>query len=182
MSNQLQNELRAVGANDAEISQLSAIADKLPELKNYKHIKDEGMKVSGKRRRFMKPIVGALAGLAFGALLILMAQSVLPTSWLYPVQKFSDSIVIDVHPQYRANVMMKRAHQVNALVARHASTDKIMATLADYTSQAKVYKTLPHANYAAFEYCKNNLQQAEVIASPEIRSAIQNNLQSLQTT
>lgn len=181
MSNQLRKELRAVGASSAEASQLSALAEKLPQLKNYKHI-NESLIIKEKRWRFIKPLAGGIVGLALGALVIMISQPVLPTSWLYPIQKFSDSIAIDVRPQYRANVMMKRAQQVNTLVADHASNGKIMATLADYTNQARIYKSFPHANYAAFEYCKNNLQQAAINASPGVRNAIQNNLQSLETT
>lgn len=179
---QLKKELQEAGASSAEASQLSGIATKLPQLKGYKHIKDEGVGIKNRQWRWLKPLTGVLTGLAFGALLILVSQSALPTSWLYSVQKFSDSVVIDIHPQYRANIMMKRAQQVNALVANHASSSKVLATLADYTNQAKIYKTMPHADYAAFEFCKTNLQQATLSASPAVKRAIQSSLQSLEST
>lgn len=179
--NLLRQELRQAGASQPEAAELSALAAKLPLLKDYKHIKDEGLKHEGHRYGLLKPFVGVVS-LALVVFLILAAQAVLPTSWLYPVQKFSDSVAIDVHPQYRASVMMKRAQQVNALVKNHASSNKILATLDDYTNQARVYKTMPHANYAAFEFCKTNLQQAASAAPPAVKQAIQSSLQSLETT
>lgn len=179
---QLKKELQVAGASAAEVSELSSIAAKLPQLKGYKYIENESIGLKGRQWRRVIPLAGSLTILALGALLILMSQSVLPTSWLYPVQKFSDSIAIDVHPQYRANVMMKRAQQVNALVAGHASSNTVLATLADYTEQAKIYETMPHTNYAAFEFCKSNLQQATIAASPTVRQAIQSSLQALEAT
>ncbi len=179
---QLKQELRQAGARTAEISELSNIAAELPRLKHYEPAQAESMSVEQRLHGLLKPLTGGLAGLALGVLLILIAQPVLPTSKLYAVQKFSDSVAVDVHPQYRATVMMKRAQQVNALVASHASSDKILATLADYTNQAKIYQDLPHANYAAFEFCKTNLQQAAANAPQPVKSAIANSLQSLETT
>lgn len=182
MSNKLEKELRAAGANGKEAAQLSAIAGMLPQLKTYKHIKDESLADWGGQHWILKLVTGSVLSLALGVILILAAQPVLPTSWLYPVQKFSDSVAIDVHPQYRATVMMKRAQQVNALVTVHADYGKVMTTLADYTDQARVYETMPHANYAAFEFCKTNLKQAASLASPPVKQAIQISLQSLENT
>ena len=78
--------------------------------------------------------------------------------------------------------MMKRALQVNELVASHANPEKVLATLADYTEKASTYRSTPNADYAAFEYCKTNLQQAASTASPAVRQAIANSLQSLSST
>jgi hypothetical protein len=178
--NQLQQELRQAKASPADVASLSALAAQLPRLQQYKHLKN---RTAAQRRPRQLTFVGAaLVGLAAIVFLIIASQSVLPTSWLYPVQKFSDSVAITVRPSYRATVMMKRSQQVNSLVANHASTDKILTTLADYTDQAKAYKTMPNANYAAFEFCETNLQQADAAAKPAVKQAIQQSLATLSAT
>jgi hypothetical protein len=181
MSSKLEQELWAAGASDAEAAQLSATAATLRQLKGFKHLPDERQAAGNRSHLFFKLFAGGLTGVVLGAMLILVAQPVLPTNWLYPVQQFSDSIAVRVRPQYRATIMMKRAQQVDALVASHASSKEIIATLADYSNQAKAYETMPHANYAAFEFCKIDLEQAEASAAPPVRQAIQTSLQALQT-
>jgi len=180
---QLQKELRQAGASTAEVKELPPIAASLRVLKNLdtKAINRTHPRVSFWQRA-IKPAAFALSGLAVGMALVIISQGVLPSSWLYPVQKASDSVAIRIDAQYRANVMMKRAQQVNELVANHASSKLVLATLADYTKDASTYKSMPHANYAAFEYCKTNLQQATTSASPSIHEAIATSLQNLQTT
>lgn len=171
---QLANELRQAGATTAELKRLLPIASRLSLLK-------ESM-ARPRWFRYVQPVLLTATGLALGMVLIVMSQAVLPTSWLYPVQKFSDNVAVGIHPQYRASIMMKRAQQVNALVANHASSRQVLATLADYTAEANTYKAMPHANYAAFEYCKTNLQQAAAAAAPPIRQTINDSLKSLETT
>jgi hypothetical protein len=171
---QLQQELLSAGASAAEARELLPIASKLNSLK--------ASKAAGRWLKILKSATFVASGLALGISLIIVAQPALPTSWLYPLQAFSDSVAIRIHPQYRANVMMKRAQQVNQLVADHAGSKQVLATLADYTSEASAYKSTPRANYAAFEYCKTNLQQAAKAAPASVRQAISDSLQSLETT
>ena len=76
--------------------------------------------------------------------------------------------------------MMKRAAQVKQLVAAHASSSLVLATLADYRVEASAYKAIS-AHYAVFEYCKNNLEQAASIAPATERQAINKSLLSLQS-
>jgi hypothetical protein len=170
---QLTKELTAAGASQAEVRQLVPIAANLSLLKASK---------PKRAFTFAQPLSFAAAGLVMGMFLVIVSQAALPTSWLYPVQKLSDSVAIDVHSQYRATIMMKRAQQVNQLVANHASANEVLAALADYTNEASAYKTMPHASYSAFEYCKSNLQQASAAASPSVRQAISGSLDSLKTT
>ena len=75
--------------------------------------------------------------------------------------------------------MMKRAQEVKQLIAEHANSSLVLATLADYQTKASAYKSVS-ANYAVFEYCKNNLQQAAAIAPSPERQAINKTLLSLQ--
>ncbi len=179
---QLQNELFTAGANAAEIKELLPIASKL------KLLEDNNTSAVGEREKenrwlkIVKPVSFSALGLALGMYLVIIAQAALPTSVLYPVQKFSDHIAVSIHSQYRASVMMKRAQQVNQLVANHTDSKQVLATLADYTSEASAYKATPHTNYAALEYCKTNLMQALATATPNVRQAILSSLQSLGTT
>jgi len=177
--NQLRQELLQAGAKASEVKELLSIASRLELLTNKRLT---GVETTPRTRlRIFRPLTVGALGLIIGTFLVIVSQSVLPTSWLYSVQKLSDSVAIDVHPQYRANVMMKRAQQVNGLVAAHSSRQKVLATLADYTNQASAYKTMPHANYAAFEFCKSNLEQAASAAPGPERAAISDALSSLQT-
>lgn len=171
---QLKKELQQAGAKPAEIAELAAIASSLQQLGPTEA-------ESPSKAWILKVLTGGAVGLAMGAFLVVAAQPVLPTSWLYPVQKTSDSVAIRLRPSYRASVMMKRAQQVDAMVASHTASGKILATLGDYKDIATTYKSIPRADYAAFEFCKHSLEQAAPRATPEVRQAIQNNLQWLQT-
>jgi hypothetical protein len=176
---QLHKELLAAGASAAEIDELLPIASRLSILKSGT---TRDRQKANRWVRTIRPMAFTFTGLALGMFLVIVSQTALPTSLLYPVQKFSDSIAIKVHPQFRANVMMKRAQQVNQLVSNHAASKQILATLADYSAEASSYKSSPHASYAAFEYCQTNLQQAASSASPTIKKAILSSLQSLEIT
>lgn len=180
---QLRRELRAAGASDEELSQLPVIAARLSKLKH-----SDGLSPRVTRRRrvgwriVLRPVAYTSLGVVLGMLLLVASQAAPATSWLFPVQKASDSVAMNMYPQYRATVMMKRARQVNQLVSAHASNQKVLATLADYTRAADAYKSMPHANYAAFEYCESNLRQASADASPNVQRAITDSLQSLETS
>jgi hypothetical protein len=174
---QLGKELRDVGAKDSEVDELMAIASRLSALK------PQATSVRGTAFRWqtvLRPALVGASGLIVGVLLVIVAESVPPTNVLYPLQNLTDNIAVSLHPDYRATIMMKRALQVNQLVGDHADSGKILATLADYTEKANAYKSSPHADYAAFEYCKSNLEQAATAATPDVHAAITKSLESLQ--
>lgn len=180
---QLRKELRQVGADGAEVDALLAIATGMRLLRQDQVAPAQRDRTSSPLQRISKPAAFAASGLVLGMLLVILSQSALPTSVLYPVQRLSDSIAINAYPQYRAAVMMRRAQQVNQLVAERASSPQVLAALADYRLEASVYKAMPHANYAAFEFCKTNLEQAASSTdSAQLRQAISSTLQSLETT
>jgi hypothetical protein len=176
---QLRQELRAEGASDAELQALLPIATDLRQLRNGR-VLAAASRPQRALPRFMQPVTYTVAGVVAGMFLVMVSQAVLPTSWLYPAQQLSDSVAIDLHPEYRATIMMKRAQQVNQLVAAHANSRVVLATLSSYTSIAGAYKSTPHADYSAFEFCESNLEQAAHHASPEVQRAITSSLQSLQ--
>ncbi len=179
-TNQLRKELRQVGASAAEVNELLPIVSRLNRLSQH----PAAVKNNSPKRlaRVFKPMPFVASSLALGTFLVIVSQTASPTSFLYPVQKFSDSVAIGVQPQYRATVMMKRAQQVKLLVFEHASSQQVLATLADYMMEARAYQSTPQTNYAAFEFCKTNLQQAAASASPTVKQAITSSLQSLETT
>lgn len=173
----LRQELHQAGAKSSEMDELVSVADQLRLLKTAP--------ASSKSRRWIKPLRPALIALpvlALSLIIIMLAQSAMPTSWLYPVQKMSDAVAVKIHPEYRATVMMRRADQVNELVNSHASRQLILSTLDSYQAEAADYKTLPHTSYAAFEYCETTLKQAAAAAPTDVRQAITNSLDSLQTS
>ena len=156
-SKKLKRELLQAGAKPPEVDELDIVASKLKLLKNHDDRRQSWARV-------LKPVAIALPALFIGAAIVMYSQSSSPTSWLYPVQKLSDSLAIKASPNYRATVMMHRAQQVNQLVADNAPSQIILATLTSYDSEASSYRAMPHANYAAFEYRKSNFLESKRIA------------------
>lgn len=177
---QFRKELQAVGASDDELRELIPLAASLSVLKNTAESEEAPGEKRSVRPTLFKPLAYTTLGVALGTFLLIMSQSALPTSWLFPIQKASDNIAMHIHPAYRASVMMKRAYQVNQLVVNRADPTEVLATLADYTSVAGAYKSTPHTNYAAFEYCESNLKQASASAAPDVRRAIAASLRILE--
>jgi hypothetical protein len=179
-SNDLQEELTLAGATDTEIKGLLPVAAHLTQLKNAQASRLKATAHRQQQRRWKALLIGipAIAGVALGMALVIFSQTVLPGSLLYPIQNVSDTVAMSVDPRYRGTVMMKRAQQVKQLVADHAHANLVLATLADYQTEALAYTSAP-ANYAVFEYCKANLQQAAAIAPRSERQAIHNTLLSL---
>lgn len=165
----LRRELKQAGATDSEVAELLPVAKSLRQLTRVPRNRPVAIIHVG---------VTALAGLALGMALVVFSQTSLPGSWLYPVQKLSDNVAIHMQPDYRGTVMMKRAQEVKELIVAHSSSKVVLATLSDYSDEAATYKTAP-ANYAAFEFCKESLQQAAKMATSSERQAINAALTSL---
>ncbi len=174
--NNLSKELRSAGATDSEINELVVVVSKLKQLKKTPQ---SSSKTFISFRKLLPVGVASLTGLVVGTALIIVSQTVLPGNGLYPIQKLSDNLIISVNADYRGTVMMKRAQQVKQLIMRHASSKLVLATLADYQTEAAAYHS-GTANYAEFEYCKDNLQQASRLAPPSEQQAINNVVQSLK--
>jgi hypothetical protein len=177
-SRTLQKELTEAGASPREVGELTILARELGQMERQPAATPAR---SSRRLRSLAIFGGVtLGGIAIGMALVIFSQTVLPGSPLYAVQKLSDSVAISADSSYRGTVMMKRAQQVQQLVAGHASSGTVMATLADYRHEAAAYKAAG-ANYAVFEYCKSSLQKAAAIAPASQRQAINASLESLQS-
>lgn len=181
-NNKLKTELRQAGASDSEVNELAGLVGNLKQLKNAKGV-DELTVMKFQRRakwRLFIPVsVASIAGLAVGMAIVIFSQTTLPGSLLYPVQKLSDSVAVSVNSSYRGTVMMKRAQEVKQLIANHANSSLVLATLSDYISEASVYKSVS-SNYAEFEYCKDNLRQAANMSTGSERQAIEGSLSTLK--
>jgi hypothetical protein len=179
-STELKNELKIAGASDSEANELAGLAVSLQQLRSSQSTGIVAKKSGRQTKRISLVPLGltSVVGLAIGMALAILSQSVLPGSLLYPVQKLSDTVAVSLDPSYRGIVMMKRAQEVKQLVADHASSGIVLATLGDYKTEASVYKPVS-TNYATFEYCKSSLQQAAAIAPNSERQAIGNMLSSL---
>jgi citrate lyase gamma subunit len=167
----LHQELRTAGASADETRELMLVANKLRTLQAAKPPR-HSLWV-----RFAPFAATAFAFLLIGTSTVTFAQSSLPGDWLYPVKRLSENAAVAVDSNYRATLMMRRAEEVNQLVGKHASTQTILATLADYKVQAVTYKT---KDYAAFSYCKSALQQAAAKATPHEQQMIASTLSSLR--
>ena len=179
-NSRLISELRQAGAQDSEANELAGLAVSLKQLENTRSAALPEIKFQRRSRpSLFRPALASISGIVIGMALVMFAQTTLPGSILYPVQKLSDSVAVSVDPSYRGTVMMKRAQQVKQLVADHANASLVLATLSDYKSEASVYKSSP-ASYVAFEYCKSSLLQAATIAPTSERQAIESTLSSLQ--
>jgi hypothetical protein len=171
MSNKkLRQELRQAGASASETAELSAIASRLQAISRPN--------VPSLGRPFWQFALATLSGLIVGAGLLAYAQTSLPGNWSYPLKRLSENTAVAIDPAYRATLMMRRSEEVKSLVNRHAGSNQVLATLGAYRSQAAAYKS---TNYAAFEYCRNNLTQAASAARPSDQAAITQTLTSLQT-
>lgn len=179
--NNLREELKLAGATNAETKELLPLATSLKRLKDSKDSLSKGKlpRRHQNRWKILWPIgIPSIMSLALGMALVILSQTTLPGNLLYPVQKLSDNISMSVDPNYRGTVMMKRAQQVKQLIAEHASPNLVLAALADYQTEALVYKSAS-ANYAVYEYCKASLRQAAAIAPSSERQAIDTTLSSL---
>ena len=166
---ELRDELQAAGARPDELASLEALAGSLAQLSTE----------PAPLFRFTRPVrprwqrlhvpAAALACLVVVVGLVYMAQSSLPGEKLYGVKRLSENTAVALHSSYRATVMIHRAEEVKELVAHNAASQKVLATLADYSAQAAMYK-MP--SYSTLEYCKANLVEARAFATPAEQRAI----------
>jgi uncharacterized protein (DUF1330 family) len=168
----LLNELQATGASSREAADLARLAGQLKYLKGA----SREAKQSRKQRLTFLPLGLTASILTIVIILVAISQSSLPGSWLYPVKKTSEASLALVDPGFKGTMMIRRSAEVKQLVANHASTQAIVATLADYRTEAAAYKS---SNYAVFAGCRANLQQAARAAPPTQRMAIEAAISSI---
>lgn len=177
--NKLSKELRQAGADPSELPALLSLVQQLKQLPADNP--SAGLPVTTLPRFPNRLVVASFSGfigLLLGATVIMFSQTSLPGGWLYPLKRLSEQTAALIHPDYKVTAMMRRAQEVQALVARHESSQRVLTTLTAYQQAAAVYKSTS-TTYSAFEYCRAELQQAESQASPQERQAIQATLDML---
>lgn len=114
----LRKELRSVGAGEHEADKLADVAISLKKLKPH------GLSAETKRRLAPKPELSrephglrwAVAGtFATACLLLIVAQSALPGSWLYGLKRKTETIRTQIQPDYQDNLVEKREAEVQEL-------------------------------------------------------------------
>jgi hypothetical protein len=169
-ASRLKQELLAAGATASESRDLLALAGQLHDLPT-------GSPAIPKTRGRWLQFSAAGIVVVLLVSLVALSQSSLPGNWLYSVKRASESSLALVDPSYKGTIMMRRSQEVKTLIARHAAATQVLATLADYQTAAAAYQT---ADYSVFSDCKQNLQTAEIQASPEEKQAIAATLYSLR--
>ena len=89
---QLQKELSQVGASASEAKELLSVVASLRLLKDSQPAAAQKDTKPTRWAKIRRPVAFTSAGFAVGMFLVIFSQAALPTSLLYPVQKFSDSI------------------------------------------------------------------------------------------
>ena len=178
----IRNELIEAGATRREATDLALLATNLAQLKSDCSFKPSWLHsvVLLRRRRFTFAVsVLAAALLIVMVGVCLKAQSSLPGSKLHAVKQRSEDYVAWINPDFNKTIMMRRAQEVNDLVAAHASTNLILSTLNDYKSDVWTYNI---HDAGVLQYCRNKLQTAAPNATPEVKDAISRTLGSLPIT
>lgn len=177
----IRNELLAAGASEDDALELSMLATIVAQLKNERSLKKpswlQSMFMS--RRRGLVYGLSAITAAIFIAVigLSVAAQSSLPGGKLYSVKLWSETSIAIIDPGFKKTMMMRRAEEVKDLIATHASSSLIIATLDDYQSDVRTYKIM---DQRVIEYCTNKLRSARPNASPDIKAAIDKAIGTIQ--
>lgn len=184
----LEEELRAGGAGVTEARELADLAGRLPELRRLPLVATPpGLTVGrrfARRRLAWARSARMLAFASTAAVTVLVtggviaaAQSAMPGTALYPVKLGTERVAVRLAPGMHDEIMMRRADEVNELVARHSRPAQVDAALASY--EQAVEKD-PSGSYAARDYCAGMLKTAAHEADPATSAKIMSSLSRLK--
>lgn len=114
----LRRQLRKVGAGEHEADKLADVAASL------KKLQPRGLSAETKKRLAPKPELSreshglrwTMAGtFATACLLLIVAQSALPGSWLYGLKRKTETIRTQIQPDYQDNLVEEREAEVQEL-------------------------------------------------------------------
>ena len=176
----LEEELISAGATAAEAENLARLARRLPATRQLPLMQAPASLLEGKRiarRRGLVRIssrvamlVGSMATAAIvAAVVVVAAQGAMPGDALYSTKRASEAVALRIDPGFHDQMMMRRADEINQLVASGSNNNLIAATLASY-DQSVTHD--PAASYAARDYCAGMLEHAAAHANPAMRSQI----------
>ncbi len=119
----LRKELRSVGAGEHEADQLADMAKLLGNIKTRGLSSETKKRLAPSVEATKKPRTWqwALAGsFATACLLLLIAQSALPGSWLYRVKRGTEEARAAIQPGYKEILVEKREDEVEKLMLKKA--------------------------------------------------------------
>lgn len=125
----LRSQLKADGATPKELEALAALAKTLPT------VAPRGLSPEAKRQiaeeigitrvaRVPKLVLSGVGGFA-AIVVVVMSQSSLPGSPLYPVKRSSEKVREVVQPSYTNDVVEKRKEEIEELKTKSADEDRI---------------------------------------------------------
>lgn len=140
----LKKDLRKVGAGEREAEQLADVADLLSSVKTRGLSKDAKKRLAPDEKAAKAPKIwlawGAGGAFATACLLLIIAQSALPGSWLYPIKRTTEEARAALQPGYKDNLVEKREEEVQQLKLQ--KVDPAVLEEAEKTYQTEVEKSL----------------------------------------
>ncbi len=119
----LRKELRKVGAGEHEADQLADVAKLLGNIKTRGLSSESKKRLAPSADATKKPHTWQWAvggSFATACLLLIIAQSALPGSWLYKVKRGTEEARAAVQPGYKESLIEKREDEVEKLMLKKA--------------------------------------------------------------
>ena len=179
----IRKELIDAGASRSEVNELALLASDIAKLKNdHSFVKPSHTRprTTLRHKRFVFALSAVIASFLIVIVGIgLITQRSLPGNKLYSVKQRSEDAFSVVDPNFQKTIIMRRAQEVNELVAANASPNLILDTLDDYQSDVWTYNI---NDATVLNYCRSKLRMAALNASPEVKAAIYRTLGSFPIT
>ena len=178
---QLRRELGTVTPHREDIATLMELATDLRSLSGVTAADGKATKPWRHRLRSQFALISLVTVL--GMSIISLSQSSLPGDVLYAPKIASEQVAIYAHPEYRENVMMRRAQEVEFLASRHAPHTVVANTLKNYITAMEAYKKAetadPITGSPVLQYCLAKLRAAHDIATPDTKPLIDNTIHTV---
>lgn len=110
------------------------------------------------------------------SLLISTAQSSLPGNALYSAKLVSERVAVYANPEFKENVMMRRAQETQILASQHAPSPLVRSALKGYVIAMKEYKKTDTSHSISsspvLQFCLAKLRAAETVAADDTKPEI----------
>lgn len=144
MKDEIIQELKLEGVNKKDVEELFAISKKLSKLseiklsENYKKALLEKFKENASKKSwhhrpaFFAPILVLVLFLLVSFTTIASAQKSLPGDPLYPVKRISEDIAVKLNPDFKKQIVTRRAEEVKSLVNDKKNPSVLNNAIKDY--------------------------------------------------
>jgi len=165
-------ELQREGAPSGEAVALAKLASQLHRLHD---LPPRSLNPQGTRPRpeLGWTLLGGLVAALFLAILIPLSWRTLPGELLHPVKSGAQALAVAVDPDLRPSVMMDRSREVAQLAIHQRPPSQILRTLGRYNQLARQVRG---DQYAAWLYCREELEVARDHTQGGTRTAIEHSL------